>query len=199
MNTAMVQQEKQLVEMAAHGCRRSFDALVDQYYKGLYAHAYRILRNTEDAADATQMTFVKAHRSLKEFDNNRPLRPWLFRICGNVCIDIARSRSRNHEELEKHAYMLESSDRPERAAELSELQRKIQRAILNLPERYRRIIVLRHYEQMDVEEIAQSLGAPEGTIKSWLFRARALLKNELAGLLETELPDVSVRLREAAV
>lgn len=187
MNTALVHSERELVESAAAGCRESFDALVDHFYQGIYAHAYRILRNGDDAADATQTTFVKAHRSIKEFDSARPLRPWLFRICGNVCIDIARARYRGDEELEKHAYMLESSERPELEAERSELQRKIQRAILNLPERYRRIILLRHFEQMDVEEIADTVGAPEGTIKSWLFRARALLKKELAGVLD-ELP-----------
>jgi RNA polymerase sigma-70 factor (ECF subfamily) len=55
---------------------------------------------------------------------------------------------------------------------------------MHLPAKYRRIIVLRHYDQLDVEEIAETLGAPEGTIKSWLFRARALLRRELSGLFE---------------
>lgn len=175
--------ESEIVERAAAGSRDAFDKLVDRFYQGVYAHAYRILRNRDDAADATQMTFVKVHRSIKEFDRARPLKPWLYRICGNVCIDIARSRHRSHEELEKHAYMLESDDRPEDAAEYSELQRKIYRAIMNLPDRYRRIIILRHYDLMDVEEIAQTVGTPEGTIKSWLFRARVLLKKELAAAL----------------
>lgn len=192
MKAALVHTERDLAERAAAGCRDSFDALVDQYYQAVYSHAYRILRNSEDAADATQTTFVKVHRSLKEFDTDRPLRPWLYRICGNACIDIARNKYRGHEELDKHAYMLEGGDRPEAAAEQSELQRKIQRAILKLPERYRRIIVLRHYEQMDVDEIARTVGAPEGTIKSWLFRARALLRRELAGVLDTGMREAAV-------
>lgn len=192
MNTELIHSERDLVEKAAKGCRRSFDELVDRHYQGVYAHAYRIMRNHDDAADATQTAFVKAHRSLKEFDVTRPLRPWLYRICGNVCIDMARSRHRSDEDLEKHAYMLESPETPERNLEKSDLEKKIRKAISNLPERYRRIVLLRHYQQLDVEEIADMVGAPEGTIKSWLFRARALLKRELSPLMEQGLVEASV-------
>jgi RNA polymerase sigma-70 factor (ECF subfamily) len=192
MNAALVHTERDLVESAANGSREAFDTLVDRHYQGVYAHAYRILRNADDAADATQTAFVKAHRSLKEFDSCRPLRPWLYRIVGNVCIDIARGRRHAHEDLDQHAYMLEGGENPEDVAEQSELQRLISRAILQLPERYRRILVLRHYEQMDVEEIAKVLGAPEGTIKSWLFRARALLRRELEAVLEPTLTGAAV-------
>jgi RNA polymerase sigma-70 factor (ECF subfamily) len=192
MNTELIHSERDLVEKAAKGCRRSFDELVDRHYQGFYAHAYRIMRNHDDAADATQTAFVKAYRSLKEFDVTRPLRPWLYRICGNVCIDMARSRHRSDEDLEKHAYMLESPETPERNLEKSDLEKKIRKAISNLPERYRRIVLLRHYQQLDVEEIADMVGAPEGTIKSWLFRARALLKSELSPLIEQGLAEASV-------
>jgi RNA polymerase sigma-70 factor (ECF subfamily) len=192
MNTELIHSERDLVEKAAKGCRRSFDELVDRHYQGVYAHAYRIMRNHDDADDATQTAFVKAYRSLKEFDVTRPLRPWLYRICGNVCIDMARSRHRSDEDLEKHAYMLESPETPERNLEKSDLEKKIRKAISNLPERYRRIVLLRHYQQLDVEEIADMVGAPEGTIKSWLFRARALLKSELSPLIEQGLAEASV-------
>jgi RNA polymerase sigma-70 factor (ECF subfamily) len=192
MNTELIHSERDLVEKAAKGCRRSFDELVDRHYQGVYAHAYRIMRNHDDAADATQTAFVKAYRSLKEFDVTRPLRPWLYRICGNVCIDMARSRHRSDEDLEKHAYMLESPETPEPNLEKSDLEKKIRKAISNLPERYRRIVLLRHYQQLDVEEIADMVGAPEGTIKSWLFRARALLKSELSPLIEQGLAEASV-------
>ena len=190
MKTHMVRPERNLVARAAQGCRDSFDSLVDLHYEAVYAHAYRILRNSDDASDATQTTFVKALRSIKEFDQERPMRPWLYRICGNVCIDLARSRHRTNEPIDKHAYMLESSDDLEGGAEQNDLREKILRAIMHLPEKYRRILILRHYEQMAVEEIAEVLGAPEGTIKSWLFRARAILRKELAPLIESGLTEV---------
>jgi RNA polymerase sigma-70 factor (ECF subfamily) len=190
MKTLTIHVERDLVTKAAAGSREAFDGLVDLHYQAVYAHAYRILRSSEDASDATQTTFVKALRSIREFDVDRPMRPWLYRICGNVCIDIARSRHRTNEPIEKHCYMLESGDNLEDAAEQSDLKDKILKAILNLPEKYRRILILRHYEQMAVEDIADALDAPEGTIKSWLFRARAMLRKELAPLVESGLCEV---------
>ncbi|MEM2786022.1 MAG: RNA polymerase sigma factor [Candidatus Nitrosotenuis sp.] len=177
--------DKKLLEQAIAGCRDSFDVLVGRYYGSVYAHAQRILRNSDDASDATQTTFLKALKSIQEFQLDRPLKPWLLRIVSNVCIDIARSKHRHHDDLEKHSYSLESRSRPEDSANQSDLSQKIRAAIERLPERYRRIVLLRHYQHMDVEEIATALGAPEGTIKSWLFRARALLKQELSAVVES--------------
>jgi RNA polymerase sigma-70 factor (ECF subfamily) len=190
MKTITVHSERDLVTKAAAGSRDAFDSLVDLHYQAIYAHAYRILRNSDDASDATQTAFVKALRSIAEFDVTRPMRPWLYRICGNVCIDLARSRHRSNEPIDKHAYMLESNDDLVGSAEQIDLREKILKAIMNLPEKYRRILILRHYEQMAVEEIAEALDAPEGTIKSWLFRARAMLKKELAPLVESGLCEV---------
>lgn len=176
--------ERYRIEAAVRGDREAFDEIVERHYRGVYAYALRLLGHGDDAADATQTTFVKAHRSLREFDTSRPMRPWLYRICANVCTDIARSKHRGHDSLEQHEYMLEGGEQPEDTAARGELAGRIRRAIRKLPDRYRRIIVMRHYEMMDVEEIAERVGAPEGTIKSWLFRARALLKRELAGVVE---------------
>ncbi len=184
MTVKKLKNERTLTMAAARGCRDAFDEIVERNYRVVYAHALRMLGNGDDAADATQTTFVKAHRSMKEFDTTRPIRPWLYRICTNVCTDIVRSKHRGHDSLEQHEHMLESGDRPEDEAFRGELAGVIRKAIRKLPERYRRIIVMRHYEMMDVEEIAERVGAPEGTIKSWLFRARALLKRELAGVVE---------------
>ncbi|MFN8140085.1 MAG: sigma-70 family RNA polymerase sigma factor [Fimbriimonadales bacterium] len=177
--TATIWNERDLIRKAAGGCRHAFDELVERHYRVIYSHAYRMMRNADDAADATQVTFVKAHRSLKEFDQNRPLRPWLLRICTNACTDIARGRNRGLDPIDKYAYKLESDERPEQDAERSEIGDQVRQAVERLPEKYRRIIVLRHYEHLEVEEIADRLGAPEGTVKSWLFRARAILKKDL--------------------
>lgn len=172
-------EERENIRMAANGHRVAFDGLVQTHYKVVFAHAYKMLRNRDDAADATQVTFVKVHRSLREFDLERPLRPWLLRICANACTDIIRKKARGGSSLEQHAYRLVSEDRVEEAAVKSEFSEQVRRAIARLPEKYRKIIMLRHYEHMDVEEIASRLGAPEGTVKSWLFRARAILKKDL--------------------
>lgn len=177
----LLNQEQALLKRAQEGCRTAFDEVVRQHYRGVFTHAFRLLGNQDDAADAVQVTFVKANRSLAEFDLERDFRPWLYRICTNVCIDIARGRKRSCESLESHTYHLESDSDPEEEATKAQLASRVRAAVERLPGNYKRAILLRHFAQMDVEEIAQSLGAPEGTVKSWLFRARAMLKQELAG------------------
>src|SRR5581483_12171731 len=102
-----------------------------------------------------------------------------LRICTNACTDILRTRTRAADPIEALEYKLQSDDKPAEDAERSEVSDQVRRAVRRLPEKYRKIILLRHYEHMEVEEIAERLGAPEGTVKSWLFRARAILKKDL--------------------
>lgn len=172
--------ESHLVERAKMGERVAFELLADLYRPALTSLAMRMLRNADDAKDAVQDTLIKAYRALKDFDPERPIRPWLCRICSNCCVDTVRDRRRDGDPLEQHEYMLhdggESLD--ERAHESIE-QEEVREAIGRLPVKYRRIIFMRHFRHMDVIEIANELNKPEGTIKSWLFRARAILKKDL--------------------
>lgn len=191
MKTKINTIEREQNQIAALGSRESFDAIVEKHYRGIFNYALRLLGSPDDAADAAQITFLKAHRSIGEFDPSRPLKPWLFRICANACTDILRTRRRACDSLDQHAYMLESDSKPETDAERGELSREVRKAVDRLPERYRSIILLRHYAHLDVEEIAKKIGAPEGTIKSWLFRARALLRQDLHGRIEPNLANAA--------
>lgn len=140
----------------------------------------RMLRDPEDAEDATQETFVKAYRAIRTFEPGRPLLPWLMRICSNCCVDIIRGRRPGHECLDKHEHAICDATADVEGGVESRLNiERVREAVSRLPERYRRIIEMRHYRHMDVNEIARALNIPEGTIKSWLFRARALLKKDL--------------------
>ena len=139
-----------------------------------------MLRDSEDAEDAVQDTFVKAFRAIGTFESGRPLLPWLMRICSNCCVDIIRGRRNGQESIDKHEHAIFDVDADVEVGVESRLRvEKVREAVSRLPERYRRIIEMRHYSHMDVNEIAQALNTPEGTIKSWLFRARALLKTDL--------------------
>ncbi len=169
-----------LVLRAQAGERVAFEILADQYRDTLRHHAYRMLRDTDDASDAVQETLVKGLRAIKRFHPGRPVLPWLLRICSNCCVDQIRTRKQRPECLEKFEGVL--ADGSKGAAE--ELEERlesevIRTAIERLPSRYRDIIWMRHFRDMDVAEIAAALKKPEGTIKSWLFRARALLKKDL--------------------
>ncbi len=171
--------EGQLIQRAKRGESGAFELIAKMYRPMLSQIAARILRNSEDANDAVQETLVKAFRAIRNFDPNRPLKPWLCRICSNVCIDMVRNRKAEVDSLDQHEYMLTSDECPSAEAEDSIARERVLDAIDNLPAKYRKIIFLRHFRHMDVNEIALELKAPEGTIKSWLFRARGLLKRDL--------------------
>lgn len=176
----VVNWESHLVRRAALGETVAFDLLADLYRPTLYAMALRMLRNTDDAKDAVQESLLKAFRAIRDFDANRPIRPWLCRICTNCCVDSVRNRRRDGDSLDQHEYMLQDGEASlDERASGSIRQRAVIEAIHRLPEKYRKIIFMRHFKHMDVNEIAVELNKPEGTIKSWLFRARVLLKKDL--------------------
>lgn len=181
MNSARVLSwESHLVRRAAQGETIAFELLIDLYRPTLVSLAMRMLRNTDDAYDAVQETLVKAFRAIKDFDPERPIRPWLCRICANCCVDTVRHRKREGGSLDQHEYMLQDEDAAPHTTVSDGLDREqVIEAVDRLPEKYRKIIFMRHFRHMDVNEIAAALNKPEGTIKSWLFRARAMLKKDL--------------------
>lgn len=176
----MVTWESHLIRRAAQGESVAFELLADLYRPALNSLAMRMLRNSDDAKDAVQDALIKAFRAIGDFDPERPIKPWLCRICANCCVDVVRHRRRDGDSLDQHEYMLQDP-----AAALDEQaagtmrQSAVMEAIGRLPEKYRKIIFMRHFKHMDVNEIALALNKPEGTIKSWLFRARAMLKKDL--------------------
>jgi RNA polymerase sigma-70 factor, ECF subfamily len=172
--------ESHLVRRAAQGERVAFELLADLYRPTLFSLALRMLRNQDDAKDAVQEALVKAFRAIGDFDTARPIRPWLCRICTNCCVDAVRNRRHTGDSLDQHEYMLQDgAESLEDQAGGAMRHTAVVEAIQRLPEKYRRIIFMRHFKHMDVNEIAAELDKPEGTIKSWLFRARALLKKDL--------------------
>lgn len=179
MNTYVQSWESNLVMEIRNGKSDAFQTLMDTYRPMLIGLALRKLHNTDDAADVVQETFVKAFRSLKDFDTSRPLRPWLTRICMNCIVDLARQRKNSAESIDNHEYSLSDNGETTERAEGALMRGQIMEAIKRLPWRYRQIIMMRHFEHMDVNEIADQLHKPEGTIKSWLFRARAMLQKDL--------------------
>lgn len=178
--------EDHLIARAKEGESIAFDLLIDLHRGPVLSHAMRMLRDADDAQDAVQDTFVKACRALHSFEAGRPMLPWLLRICSNCCVDIIRARRTLNDSLESHEHALcdKSVNIEEGVASTIGLE-EVSDAIDRLPARYREILVLRHFEHMDVLAIAEKLHKPEGTIKSWLFRARKLLSKDLEFALGT--------------
>lgn len=175
----------ELVEHAKKGDRQAFGKLVERYQRRVYALAFGILRQREDAWDVAQEAFVKAYRNLDRFEGNAAFYTWLYRIAYNLSIDTLREKARRDsvdlEETRKIEEALEREGRhpsgnPDETAQRKELAAVIEAAIAKLSEKHRAIIVLREIEGLSYEEMAEVLGISKGTVMSRLFHARQNLQ-----------------------
>ena len=136
-----------------------------------------MLGDRHDAEDVTQEVFLRVFRSLKRWDASRPLKPWLFAIAVNRCRTQAGKRGKRPQLLE---YLPDTAAaKPE--DDSAELRRELTVALNGIRPEYREAFILFHEQGCPYEEIARRLGRPEGTIKTWLHRARL----ELLDLLRT--------------
>src|SRR5579862_7212631 len=191
--TLVEQNDAQLVRQTLRGETAAYNGLVQRYQRQVYNLAYRMTGNAEDAGDLVQETFLRAYGALATFRQDASFLTWLYKIASNLCIDQLRSRkSKNSLSLEveleegrEPAADLRTTG-PEEAAVRSSVQDVVQKAVLNLPEKYRAVVVMRHLNDMSVDEIARVLDLPTGTVKTHLFRAREMLRGRLRPVLEME-------------
>lgn len=189
----MEQNDAELVRRTLCGEMAAYNGLVLRYQRQVYNLAYRMLGNAEDAGDLVQETFLRAFGALASFRQDASFLTWLYKIASNLCIDQLRSRKAKGalsldvelEEGREPAADTRSTG-PEDAAVRGAVQEVVHRAILNLPERYRVVVVMRHLQDMSVDEIARTLNLPTGTVKTHLFRAREMLRERLRPVLEME-------------
>jgi RNA polymerase sigma-70 factor (ECF subfamily) len=187
------QNDADLVKQTLCGNTSAYNGLVMRYQRQVYNLAYRMLGNAEDAGDLVQDTFLRAYGALTSFRQDASFLTWLYKIASNLCIDQLRSRKAKStlslevelEEGREPAADIRSTC-PEEAAVRGSVQDVVQRAILNLPEKYRAVVVMRHLNDMSVDEIARILELPTGTVKTHLFRAREMLRGRLRPVLEME-------------
>jgi RNA polymerase sigma-70 factor, ECF subfamily len=172
----------------AAGDRDALEPLMARHYKRVYRIGLGYLRNPEDALDVVQETFVRAFEHAGRWDASSEVAPWIARIAVNQSIDRYRRNKRRREtysplEEGDHQESLATTDvSPERRALSGQIGDRIARALRGLPETQRAVFVLRHYEDMSLEEIAGALGLRLGTVKSSLHRAVHRLRERLSSL-----------------
>ncbi len=184
---------EELVRAAAKGRTEAFEELVRLHEKKVYALTLRMCGNPEDARDAAQEAFLSAWRGLPSFRGEAGFSTWLYRLASNAAIDQLRRNRRQREEASLDAGEMDTPDQspgPQEAAEGSELQRAVADGLASLSEDHRRILLLREYQQLSYDEIAQTLDMDLGTVKSRISRARRALRKILleSGNLSGYLP-----------
>ena len=170
-----------------------FEVLVRRYQARVLSHVARMVGNRDDALDLSQEIFVKVFGALDRYNPEYKFSTWVFRIAGNAAIDHLRKRRPRTVPLEvtnpegggrlsSPEYRSADPD-PYAILRNSERGEAIANAVEGLPAEFRELIALRHFTGLSYEEIAEVKGMPLGTVKNKLFRARAVLKDRLAGEL----------------
>jgi RNA polymerase sigma-70 factor (ECF subfamily) len=157
--------------------------IYDRYSSRIYNFAYRFLRNSEAAEDATQEVFVKMLKHANQFHGDAKLSTWLFSITANWCRDYLRKADNKAKEAEDVLLTLPAPSElsPDRNLERREDERRIQNALGALTPEQREAILLSRYQGLSYAEIAQISGCSEGAVKTRVFRAMETLKKALAG------------------
>lgn len=164
-----------LVRRCLRGDAQAVQTLVERFQPEVFGLSVRLLHQRQDAEDVTQEVFLRVFRSLRRWDPARPLKPWIMGITVNRCRTWLTQRARRPELVE---YLHETAVAPE-LDDAVELTREIQAAVRDLRIEYRTVFVLFHEQNQPYEEIAEALGKPVGTIKTWLHRARLEVLQQL--------------------
>jgi RNA polymerase sigma-70 factor, ECF subfamily len=181
--SAMQPTESQSQFESVQSAEGAIAALVDEYAGTLYRVAYSVLRNTADAEDAVQETYLRVLRHSNSLSEIRDPRVWLVRIVWNVVLDRKR-RSKTRPETDDIADLARllpaSGLSAEERAVSAQHHAHVLRAVRQLPEKEQRVLILSAFEELTSVEIAQVLGTTESTVRSRLFRARNLLSTLLS-------------------
>ncbi len=172
---------REFVDRLRAGDGRAFEELVRTQQHRVYGLALRMLGDAAEAQDVAQEAFLRAHRGLAEFRGDARPSTWLYAIASRLCLNrLARSERRlaRHGE-ETLARLPDARPGPDQALEREELEEALHRAIAELPDERRIVVVLRDVEGLAYEEIAEILELPVGTVRSRLHRARFDLKEKL--------------------
>jgi RNA polymerase sigma-70 factor (ECF subfamily) len=186
-----------LVKAAQGGDMEAFEELVARHRDKMYARAFSIVRNEEDASDISQEAWIKAWRRLTQFQGESSFTTWLTRITINLCLDHLRRNQRFRMDLQPD---FEDSKGPEawerllppvwtnptERLERDELRTRIDAALEKLTEAHRAVLVLYEFERLEYKQIAEIVGISIGTVMSRLFYARRRMAALLSNLKEGE-------------
>jgi RNA polymerase sigma-70 factor (ECF subfamily) len=181
--------DENLVESTLGGDEDAFSHLYERYRRPVYSTVFRVIQNVEEAQDATQEVFVKLYRSLHNWDPEKAkFSTWLYRLAANHAIDCWRTRRRRAESqlpgeaperLFSESPLRYAIRSPYREAEAREQVQEIRRCVDALPDLQKKVFILRYFQELKLEEIADVEDCSLGTVKTSLFRATHAVRRAL--------------------
>jgi RNA polymerase sigma-70 factor (ECF subfamily) len=188
------QLDQDLVRRVQRGDKAAYDLLVIKYQHRIVHLVNRYVKDPDEAQDVAQEAFIKAYRALGDFRGDSAFYTWLYRIAINTAKNYLQARTRRSYDYEvdiqeaeqiENAPQLKMIDTPEHEVLNQELVNVIEAAIDGLPDEMRTAIMLREFEGMSYDEIAQTMDCPVGTVRSRIFRAREAINEKLTPLLDS--------------
>src|SRR2546422_976497 len=183
--------DDKLVRRAQRGNMMAFEELVARHRDKIYARAFSMMRNEDEAVDLSQEAWVKGWQRLKQFQGESSFVTWMTRIVINLCLDQLRKQKRfraeSVEQLDEESGGVERQmpvvvPNPTERLERIELRQRIDRALGQLSHEHRTALILHEFEDLEYKEIAKRMGCSIGTVMSRLFYARRKMASLLAGL-----------------
>ncbi|MCL2145447.1 MAG: sigma-70 family RNA polymerase sigma factor [Endomicrobia bacterium] len=182
----------QLIKFIKEGRLEAFEALMSKYKDRVYNIAFSFTASRSESGDISQNVFLKVYSNLKSFEEKSAFSTWLYRITVNECYNGLKKRKNNILSLDAEINKDENnclkdiiedkSGNIEETALSKEMQLKVRKAILELPDKYRMIITLRDIEDMPYEQISEIMKISQNKVKIWIFRARNKLRNKLKNI-----------------
>lgn len=172
---------RDLISKIKAGNQHAFGQLVDKYRSQVAALAFKMVKDYDEAADITQIVFVKMSHNIWRYDESKKFYTWLYRITVNASIDYIRKHKRHrHEPLDN---LQESTDKPDANPEYTyqcqQINTYIEKATKSLNDKQRSAFILRDIEGCKIDDVANIMNMPEATVRWYLHRARNKIRREL--------------------
>jgi RNA polymerase sigma-70 factor (ECF subfamily) len=187
--------DRDLIEKDLSGSDDAFNTLVWRWQKIIFNFAWRDLGNRDEAHDVAQQVFIRVYRNLHKLKDRDRFSTWIYQIAANLCRDVIKQRRRRQvlslESMQESGsaelaandaftLMPEGDQHPDRIVSRSQLRDLLEKALQEIPEEQRIVVVMKEYQNLKFTEIAEILGAPVNTIKSRLYYGLNALKKVLA-------------------
>lgn len=188
--------DQKLVSSAQRGDMIAFEELVVRHRDKIFARAFSMMRNEDEATDLSQEAWVKGWQRLKQFHGDSSFVTWMTRIVINLCLDQLRKHKRHRTEsielLDEESGGVERqmpvvTVNPTEGLERRELRQRIDRALAQLSMEHRTVLILHEFEELEYKEIAKKMKCSIGTVMSRLFYARRKMANLMAAFKREEL------------
>jgi len=177
------------IKRILNGDSRAFEVIIKDYGRLVNHIVYRMIPNTDERDDIVQDILMRIYRNLGSFKRDAKLSTWIGRIAYNRCLDyLDKKKVILFDDAFEDAIgnIPDQSSSPEETIEKKSLSEALKREIDKLPEKYKTILTLYHIDELSYDEIGKVAGLPEGTVKSYLFRARKALKERLESRYKRE-------------